>query len=495
MTMKANSPEFAILMDAWLAGTSTLEQAEELWHCVERCPECAREFAAASRFEGLLSEMVTARQVESEARQMLSVTKTQPERVKSKAGNRVGVQGTWLSLAAVFTVVGVIVSLLWPENSVEERKLTQANKTTSSKQDRPSKKQMPTSEFSPAIPVVTPALSNIALTPEIPLTERLDAFFLSGVSLDHVPLSQALAYLQNQLLELNDPQAFDLSSLKIKVPAGANARTVSFVGGSIPFLKAVRAVAALAGCDVELSGDEILLKMQSGIFPHLGENRILTDVLAGRFNPDGVALMDDAQRVEELWLDAASLGIRVHENGTAAVSRGQWEALRMVSEARDQVAMMPTPSFAIYMLPTPAPTEARVLDTSEVTDFHRMVAEQNLQPILTVKPSVATPGNLDPLVTQPLGEKLAVTLNPLLKSESLQTPALAATSPLLSQLWVSTTSPANRSATQQPTVGALMSASDLKNSGLTLSSQSLDMINNAGAQMSVLIVPVTNTAP
>lgn len=490
MILNAHSSEFAVLVDCWLAGVATPEQAEQLWFCVGQCPECAREYAAAARFEELLAETVKARHVESEARKVLTVVQKTAATEKAKPAKRVRFQSPWLSLAALLMVVGIMTALLWPEGQREGKNLAQVGRTAAAGREAQSKKQFSLSEPLSVAPRIEVPLSKAELASEMPLTSRLDAFFLSEVNLDHVPLSQALAYLQKQLLDLHDPQSLDLTSLKIHVSAGANARPVSFVSGPIPFVKAVRALAALAGCDVELNGNEIFLKMQSGIYPHLAENRTLSDMLAGRVNQDGLALVDDARRIDELWQDAASLGIVVHENGTAFVSRGQWEALRMMSDTRDQVAMLPMPSFAIYLMPASTPVEARFLTPDEVTNFTQSVAEQNLQPVLTIKPTLASPGNLEPLVIQPVGEQFTLALNPKLQPQVLNDSPLAAASPMQTNLW-SSTSPTARSANQPPAVAAMMPAADLRGSGLISDSANTTIMLRTAA----LIVPITEPAP
>jgi hypothetical protein len=490
MILNAHSSEFAVLVDCWLAGVATPEQAEQLWFCVGQCPECARKYAAAARFEELLVQTVKARHVESEARRVLTVVQKTGATEKAKPSKCVRFQSPWLSLAALFVVVGIMTALLWPDGQREGENLAQVGISAAAGRETQSKKQFSLSEPLFVPPRIEVPLSKVEPASEMSLTGRLDAFFLSEVNLVHVPLSQALAYLQKQLLDLHDPQSLDLTSLKIHVPAGGNARPVSFVSGPISFVKAVRALAALAGCDVELNGNEIFLKMQSGIYPHLAENRTLTDMLAGRVNQDGLALVDDSRRIDELWQDAASLGIVVHENGTASVSRGQWEALRMMSDTRDQVAMLPMPSFAIYLMPASTPVEARFLTPDEVTTFTESVANQNLQPVLTIKPTLASPGNLEPMVIQPVGEQVNLVLNPKLQPQALNDSPLTAASPMQINLLSSASSTA-RSANQPLAVAAMIPAADLR--GAVLSSDPAN--TTIMLRTAALIVPITDPAP
>jgi hypothetical protein len=205
-------------------------------------------------------------------------------------------------------------------------------------------------------------------------------------------------------------KTLDLAKLRIHVPTGASARRVTFFSGAIPFLKAVRSVAALAGCDVLVSEPEITLTMQSGIFPHLAEKRTLSDMLAGRLNADGTAMVDDADRLAGLWEDAATLGIAVNEDGSAALSRGQWEALRMMSDSRDQVGRIPMPAFAVYVVPTDTLAQNRALTPEEIAAFQRSIVVQGIQPLTTITPQLAGPNNLDPVVFEPDGEEGALAL-------------------------------------------------------------------------------------
>lgn len=489
MILKANSSEFAQLVEAWLADNATLEQVAQLWLCVQQCPECARELAAASRFEELLAETVKVRQVESEARQVISEVKHKTHtRTAIMSQRRTALPAPWLVVAALLIIAGIIAALLWPEGHSSEKNLVRVGRTAAVNRGAQPKKQPSSSEPLPVPLSLEPAVPKAEVVPEVPLTERLEAFFLTQVNLSHVPLSQALAQLQKDLLDLNDPQSLDLTALTIKVPLGANSRPVSFTCGPIPFLKAVRAVAGLAGCDVEVTGSEILLRMQTGIYPHLDENRLLTDLLAGRINPDGTAMVDDARRVEELWQDAVSLGIEIQENGTAAVSRGQWEALRMVSEARDQVALLPTPAFAVYLVPNSGADQTHLLMPHEVAAYTQKVASQRLQPVATLKPALPSTANPDPLVIQPSGETFTFKLNPKI---AVADPALTQTSPLQPNVLSSTSSDKGSANARSalPSLmgtGALITAPDLK---------SLETTGDVSPSFSFLIIPVMPTNP
>ncbi|MEQ1749330.1 MAG: hypothetical protein ABL974_07895 [Prosthecobacter sp.] len=405
MTLSSDSSEFADLVARWLDETATADEAAQLWLCVTQCPDCARELAAASRFEAMLGDTVRARNVEAEARQILATTPrvaktTTLRKTAATVSNQPSMK--WIAVAAALVVLGLITAMLWPEEAAETPKMVQEKAVPMA---QPSvHESRPLIAHAPA-PKSDPLVALSAATAEVPLTDRLDRFFLHSVSLDQVPLSQALGLLQGLLKETDYMKTLDLTKLRIHVPAGASARRVTFYSGAIPFLKAVRSVAALAGCDVLVSEPEITLTMQSGIFPQLAEKRTLSDMLAGRLNADGTAMVDDADRLAGLWEDAATLGIAVNEDGTAAISRGQWEALRMMSAARDQVGRIPMPAFAVYVVPQDPLAQNKVLTPEEIEAFQRSILDQGAQPLATFTPQLAGPNNLDPVVLDLNGEE------------------------------------------------------------------------------------------
>jgi hypothetical protein len=128
-------------------------------------------------------------------------------------------------------------------------------------------------------------------------------------------------------------------------------------------------------------------------------------MLAGRLNANGSAMVDDANRLAGLWEDAVTLGITVNEDGSAALSRGQWEALRMMSDSRDQVGRIPMPAFAIYVVPTDTLAQNRALTPEEIAAFQRSILAQRIQPLTTIAPQLAGPNNLDPVVLEPDGDE------------------------------------------------------------------------------------------
>ncbi|MBV6499052.1 MAG: hypothetical protein CJBNEKGG_01502 [Prosthecobacter sp.] len=410
MSLPADSAEFARLLDRWMDATLTDEEADLLWRCVREHPECAAEFAAAARFEGLLADTIKARDVEAEARKVLAVSPRQTGPLSAALApasvKKPGVSMRAFAWAAVLVATGVIVALLWPENL---QRGVQVGQQKARKPVAPvAVEPLPPPRASlqlPPIENVTAGL-NAPAAVEPTLVERLDLFFIRGVSLDQVPLGQAMAELRQALVEKDSLKTLPVERLRVTVPAGALGRRVTFFSGPISYLKAVRAVAALAGCDVEVDDLTIALILQPGIFPQVVEKRVLTDLLAGRISSGGVPMVEDPDRMVLLWEDAASLGIPMAADGTAQLSRGQWEALRLLTDMRDQVGLMPMPTFAVYAVPQDAAPPDGVITPEQKQDSLNKIQSLGLQPVLTFTPRLAGPNNPDPVMLEPDGDRL-----------------------------------------------------------------------------------------
>jgi hypothetical protein len=410
MSLPADSAEFARLLDRWLDATLTAEEAELLWRRVRECPECATELAAASRFEGLLADTIKARDVEAEARKVLAVTprQTGPLSVAAAPAKKPGVPMRSFAWAAVLVAAGVVAALLWPEDLQNRGQLAQqkVRKPVAPVQVEP----FSPPPVSPRLPPIENMTAESGLNPpavvEPTLVERLDLFFIRGVSLDQVPLGQAMAELRQALVEKDSLKTLPVEKLRVTVPAGALGRRVTFYSGPISYLKAVRAVAALAGCDVEVDDLTIALILQPGIFPQVVEKRVLTDLLAGRVSPGGVPMIEDADRMGLLWEDAMSLGIPVAADGTAQLSRGQWEALRQLTDMRDQLGLIPMPAFAVYAVPQDTAPPDGVIMPEQKQDSLDKIQSLGLQPVLTFTPTLAGPNNPDLVMLEPDGDRL-----------------------------------------------------------------------------------------
>jgi hypothetical protein len=256
----------------------------------------------------------------------------------------------------------------------------------------------------------------------LPLDLRLDGFFLPRVALDQVPLQRALGLLQGQLVDLNVLHAEDLAKLRISLPTDAASRRVTFRSGPISFLKAVRAVAALGGCDVTVEEPTLSLVLRREIYPELPNKKDVRDMLAGRFNPDGSAAASDPNRVAALLADAASLGIPVPSDrsleslGQLPITRGQWLALQALTDAREQLGQYALPSFQLYYSGGGATGGNRIINEEETPGLKAQLAASGTQPPVVLKPSAVDLmnfGSSSPypgISIQPAGEGFQITI-------------------------------------------------------------------------------------
>ncbi|GEP41576.1 hypothetical protein [Brevifollis gellanilyticus] len=424
MPLKADSAEFADLLDRWLNDTATTEEAELFWRCVTESRECAVAFGAAARFEGLLADTVKALDVEAEARRVLSVparrpgsdpittSHSQPLTSRSAARQVAGQQQLPVrafAMAAAVILLGLVTAMLWPD-AVDTPKVskTAPNATAPVKPaDMLTAPPASTSQAPDAVSVPVSPVSMAAQEPrqaggpefvEVPLTTRLDGFWLRGVTLDNVPLGQAMSVLRQLLVEADYRKSLPLDQLQVAVPAGALSRRVTFHSDSIPYLKAVSAVAALAGCEVELADLSITLQLMPGTFPQVAEKRVLADVLAGAVLADGTPMASDAASLTALWNDAARLGIAVAQDGTAQVSRGQMEALTLMAASRNQKDDVELAGFAVYVVPDGQLPQSGVLTPEQTEQLRQSLIDQGIQPVAVIMPDLNPPENTRPLI-------------------------------------------------------------------------------------------------
>lgn len=412
------SAEFITLIDRWLDQTATAGEAARLWQAVAECPQCAAALAAASRFESLLEGAVSERASEIK---MLAPALRSIGQKETQATQRPLRQGTaqshwvaktrhWVGAAAAVLVAGLVSVYFWNEADFE--------RPTAAKHEVVGPIQQPPLKL-PKAPSKTPGAESpkiaesAAQEPKELLTVHLDRFFLTGVSLDNIPLSRAIGILQGQLNEVNRDAALSLDQLRVLVPTGASQRMITFHSGPIPFLKAVRAVAALAGCEVEVSEPQITIMIQQSIYPELVKKRVLSDMLAGRLNASGSPSISDPDRLVALRADAESLGVKPAADGSVAITRGQWEALKMLTETRDLLGRLPMPSYAIYAVPgNNQPASKRVLTAKEVDKERQKIAAAKFVPLIIFTPQLSSPTNRAPIQFLPYGDTVSLTLNP-----------------------------------------------------------------------------------
>jgi len=435
MLPKADSAEFAALLDRWLDNAATDAEAELFWRCVTESPGCAAQFAAAARFEGLLTDTVKALDVEAEARKVLSVSPSHalsaystdnPPTTRRRAATThtahpvpAPLPMRYFALAAALVILGLVTAMLWPDEPATSP-VSKAGAAPTPVKPVSIVTAPPAAGQAPGPAPLATKMDPVPGNPtqveapqfvEVALTARLDQFWLNGVSLDNVPLSQAMATLRQLLAETDVTQTLPLDKLGVSVPAGAMNRRVSFQSGSIPYLKAVRAVAALAGCDVVVDDLNITLQLIPGIFPQVAEKRTLADLLASRAMPDGSATLENQARINALWQDAARLGITVAQDGTANASGGQWAALAVMTDARDQRDSIEMPAFAVYVIPDGQVPQSRVLTEEETQQLQQRLLEGGVQPVAVVVPNLDPPDNTRPLIAATLSRD-SVTYTP-----------------------------------------------------------------------------------
>lgn len=422
MPLDAHSSEFSRLVNAWLEQTATAEEAERLWQAIAEDAACAREFAAATRFEALLSETVQERAGEKAILlQAAAPATSSPSLTKSSSLQRLPRQASLVLLraAAILTMLGAVAWLLWPHESAPPV-------ITAAPQTKPSS-PAPSAVVShpPAAAAAAPSVPLAAAgAADKPLPDRLDHFFLAGVALEKVSLRDAVGILQGQLQQLNFLNAEAIKKLRITVPSDAAGRRITFHSGPIAFLKAIRAVAALGGCEVSVDEATLALILHREIFPQVPERRDVRDFLAGRVGNDGKQAADDPERLAELAADAVSLGIALDADRPLSsqtsllVTRGQWTALQMLTDSREQFRQIPVHNYQMYFTNGGAPNSTNQIITEEgVSELRRNLQATNTAPGLTVTPSVrplAGAGAANPalpsLTLQPLGEVTQINL-------------------------------------------------------------------------------------
>jgi hypothetical protein len=373
--------EFARLKQLWLDGLATAEEAAAHWRMVAEHEECSRELAAAARFEALLEKRLGEAEQLKRAEMLLRSVATGKEK---RSGSWRGMLKPALSVAAVMTVVGMLWWVLsqegWREGAVN-RGVGFSMRQPKINQPRVPLAQVPSTEESWQEGAVL-------WTPEA-LRVWLDAYFLKGVALNKVTLKEALGEMQADMLAVNFLNAEVVSRLRVTVSADAAGRRVSLKSGPISFLKAVQTLAAQAGCEVEVG--ELLLAVESREqpFPQPTARHDLREVLAGRFDSDGVAESDRPDLMAKVWADAVDQGFVVAEavgTGPVRLTQGQVETLRGLAEARAQLDQMPTQEYQLRRVAAGTLTQGRVLDAAEVRGFLAQPTSGSQTSVVTVKP-------------------------------------------------------------------------------------------------------------
>jgi len=372
MLPDAHSPEFARLATRWLDGVASADEAARFWRCVGESPECARVFAEMARFELLLES--TSAEIAREA--LVAVAASE----KNHTHRRRALVTQSLKIAAVVTFLGAVIWALWPEGNESPVAVVPPPAPASAKGQR-----IVTHDrvlLTPSLPVSPPATPAVATAPAKPLPKHLDEFFLTSVSFDKLPLREAIQQMEAQLRALNFARSASLDRLRVTLPAEATGREVTFHSGAISFLKAVRAVAALAGCDVTVSDVGVALNSRIDGNRPAEQQRTTQSLLAA----DGIGLHTD---LSELIEDARALGMIAGDDATGiSGTEAQFEALAQLAEARRQIRMMPEFQLLAYLVPANPNDQSRVLTPEEAK---AQAAKAGSGVPITLKPTMTAP--------------------------------------------------------------------------------------------------------
>ncbi len=402
MPLAADSPEFHRLTTRWLDDLATPAEAAALWLAVRDDAACAAEFCRQTKFELLLedtlhrsgAELAVARQADKYQRRARIVRVAR--------------------IAAVVAVLGVVVWMIVPRQAA-------MHEVASSKPAKPAalpptvpetrRTLSPTTLFVPARAEAKAAAARLALP------ARMDAFFLASANIDRMPLWDAIATLEAQMRALNLQHAPELNALHIVIPAAAANREVTFVSGPISFLKAVRAVAALAGLDVRADDAGIALVLPA-VQPSREPSTQSADALLAEAK-------DARSAISDVLNDARALGMNIDVRtrlitGTPA----QFAALREMSEARAQIHSLPPQPLLIFAMHTDKPAPDKVLSDKEAKDE----LERARQAGLIVQTLVVQPGTNPQspaaghdyqMIVSPAGESgQIITISPVLALEA-----------------------------------------------------------------------------
>lgn len=255
-------------------------------------------------------------------------------------------------------LAGVLAFMFWPAEPIVAAKATQVQtlpKVDSVQPIQPVRlgAGLSQTELASKLELEAPKASEIIppeLT-ELTLTQRLDDFFLPNVSLENLPLGQALAKLKQMLLTIDKDKALALHKLVVTVPTSALGRLVTLHSASISYLEAVRTVAAMAGCEVDLGEQRITLKTLPGAWPQVAQKRSILDVLEGLFTKDGKPMSQDPDQVVKLKEDIASLGLRLGKDDSLNLTVSQQDALRRLMDERRRRESSLIPPLTVYLLP------------------------------------------------------------------------------------------------------------------------------------------------
>lgn len=230
---------------------------------------------------------------------------------------------------------------------------------------------------------------------KLTLTKRLGQYFLNDIALDNVQLGQAMATLRQMLQETDKENKLGLNQLIVSTPASAMGRRVTLHSSGMAYLKAVEILAAMAGCEVEVDETHITLKTLPGAYPQIATQMSPKALLDGLFTADGKPMRDDERRLSMLWDDARLLGISLDTDGNGKLTPAQYEALRQLTQYRNELDQYPIPAFAAYVLPEGSLTSIYQTSPAQVFQLLMALHQQGFVPYAYIPYFL-----LDPAVSQ-----------------------------------------------------------------------------------------------
>jgi hypothetical protein len=378
--------EFARLNQLWLDGRATAEESELHWQMVAEHAECARELAAAARFEALLEKKLSEASEETKAAGVLATAAVRREEEKRVTNWRQVVR-PMAKVAAVIAVGGLLWWVLGREGWDSRPKQEVVARRVRVPEVRPEVVLPVEREAKPEVVSGVVAAGATEWTVDS-LRTWLNGYFLRGVDLHQVPLKEALGRLQADMMAVNFMGAEVVGRLRVTVSADAAGRRVSLKTGSISFLKAIEALAMQAGCEVEVGDLLLALESKAQPFPQPTARHDLREVLAGRFDANGVAEADRPDLMAKVWEDAVAQGFVAADavgSGPVRLTQGQVDTLRGLAEARGQVEQLPAQQYQMRLVAGGGFATGQVLNQGEVKQLLTEPVSEGTM-MVTVKP-------------------------------------------------------------------------------------------------------------
>ena len=379
--------EFARLNQLWVDGRATAEEAAQHWQMVAEHAECARELAAVARFEALLEKKMSEASEEMKAAGVLATVSVRREEGRRVTNWRNGVRPL-AKMAALIAVGGLLWWFLGREGWDSRPKQEVVSRRVRGPEVRQEGVLPVEREAKPEVVPEVVAAGATEWTVDA-LRTWLNGYFLRGVDLKQVPLKEALGRLQADMMAVNFTGVEVVGRLRVTVSADAAGRRVSLKTGSISFLKAIEALAMQAGCEVEVGDLLLALESKAQPFPQPTARHDLREVLAGRFDANGVAEADRPDLMAKVWEDAVAQGFVTADavgGGPVRLTQGQVDTLRGLAEARGQVEQLPVQQYQMRLVAGGAFASGQVLNEGEVKQILAQPANEGSVKVVVVKP-------------------------------------------------------------------------------------------------------------